>query len=111
MPQKHTIITFNENRTVRAMQTFFLISINLSNCNQLINKNDNIHKKKFKKSDNQTNIDKYRVATNITEYHVISKLIFLRINIQILINFRQFLHAKKNQQVTVSELLPFLHCN
>ena len=36
-------------------------------------------KTKFKKSDDKTNIDKYRVATNITEYHIISKLIFLRI--------------------------------
>ena len=36
-------------------------------------------KNKFKKSDNQTNIDKYRVAVNITEYNIISKLIFLRI--------------------------------
>ena len=35
---------------------------------------------KLKKSDDQTNIDKYRVAAaNITEYHIISKLIFLRI--------------------------------
>ena len=34
---------------------------------------------KFKKSDDQTNIDKYRVTANITEYHNISKLIFLRI--------------------------------
>ncbi len=30
-------------------------------------------------TDDQTNIDKYRVAANITEYHYISKLIFLRI--------------------------------
>ena len=28
-------------------------------------------KKKFEKSDDQTNIDKYRVAENITEYHII----------------------------------------
>ena len=34
---------------------------------------------KFKKSDYQTNIDKYRVAAIITEYHIISKLIFLRL--------------------------------
>ena len=27
-------------------------------------------KAKFKKSDDQTNIDKYRVAANITEYHI-----------------------------------------
>ena len=35
-------------------------------------------KVKLKKSDDQTNIDKYRLAANITEYHIISKLIFLR---------------------------------
>ncbi len=34
-------------------------------------------KTKFKKSDDQTNIYKYRVAANIKEYHIISKLIFL----------------------------------
>ena len=28
-------------------------------------------KTKFKKSDDQTNSDKYRVAANITEYHII----------------------------------------
>ncbi len=44
-----------------------------------LTKNDNIHKSKVKKTDNQTNIDKHRVAANITEYHIISKLIFLRI--------------------------------
>ncbi len=32
-------------------------------------------KTKFKISDNQTNIDKYRFAANITEYYIISKLI------------------------------------
>ena len=32
-------------------------------------------KTKFKISDEQTNIDKYRLAANITEYHIISKLI------------------------------------
>ncbi len=30
-------------------------------------------KAKLKKSDDQTNIDGYRVAPNITEYHIISK--------------------------------------
>ena len=34
-------------------------------------------KTKFKKSDDQMNIDKYGVAANITEYHSILKLIFL----------------------------------
>ncbi len=37
------------------------------------NKNDNIHKIKTQDSDDQTNIDKYRVAANIREYHIISK--------------------------------------
>ena len=32
-------------------------------------------KAKLKKSDDQTNIDKYRLAANITEYHIISKII------------------------------------
>ena len=45
-------------------------------------------KKKFKISDDQTNIDKYRLAANIdkyrlaaniTEYHIISELILQRI--------------------------------
>ena len=31
---------------------------------------------KFKISDEPTNIDKYRLAANITEYHIISKLIY-----------------------------------
>ena len=39
-------------------------------------------KMKPKKSDDHTNINKYRVAANITEYHIISKLIFLRIIIE-----------------------------
>ena len=36
-------------------------------------------KTKFKISDDPTNIDKYRLAANITEYHIISKLILQRI--------------------------------
>ena len=36
----------------------------------------NLIKAKLKKSDDQTNIDKYRVAENIKEYHNISKLFF-----------------------------------
>ena len=39
------------------------------------NKNDNIIKTRFKISDYQTNIEKYRQAANITEFHIISKLI------------------------------------
>ena len=51
-------------------------------------------KTKFKKSDYQTNIDKYKVAANITEYHIISKLIFLRIIIPIFKKIRQLFHVK-----------------
>ena len=36
-------------------------------------------KTKFKISDDQTNIDKHRLATNITENHIISKLILQQI--------------------------------
>ena len=36
-------------------------------------------KTKLKISNEQTNIDRFRVTANITEYHIISKLIFLRI--------------------------------
>ena len=35
------------------------------------NKIDNIHKTMFRKSDDHTNIDKYRVAANITECNII----------------------------------------
>ena len=37
-----------------------------------------IIKAKLEESNDQMNIDKYRVAANITEYHIISKLIFLK---------------------------------
>ncbi len=37
---------------------------------------------KLNKSDDQTIIDKYRVSANITEHHIITKLIFVRIIIQ-----------------------------
>ena len=44
-----------------------------------MNNNDNIQKAKLKKSDDHTNIDKYIVVANITEYHIISKSILPRI--------------------------------
>ena len=58
-------------------------------------------KTKFKKSDDQTNIDKYRVAANIKEYHIISKLIFLAIIILKFIKIRQLFLVKnvENQHV------------
>ena len=52
-----------------------------------------IIKAKLKKSDDQTNIDRYRVAANITKYHIISKLIFLRIIIQKFMMIRQLFHV------------------
>ena len=41
-------------------------------------------KTKCKKSDDQTNIDKYRLAANITEYYIISKLIKICYNVSLL---------------------------
>ncbi len=45
----------------------------------------------FKKSDDQTNIDK---SSDIREYHTISKLIFLRIIIPKFMKIRQLFHVK-----------------
>ena len=39
-------------------------------------------KTKFKISDDQTNIDKYRLAANMTEYHIMIKIILQRIIIR-----------------------------
>ena len=50
-------------------------------------------KAKLKNSDDQTNIDKYRVAPNITEYIILSKLIFLRITIPKFMMISQLLEA------------------
>ena len=49
---------------------------------------------KFKKSDDQTNIDKNRVASNIRKSYIISKLIFLRIIIPKFMKIRQLFHVK-----------------
>ncbi len=49
---------------------------------------------KLKKFNNQTNIDKYRVAANISEYHSKSKLILLRITITNFMMMRQLFHVK-----------------
>ena len=51
-------------------------------------------KVKLKKSDDYTNIDKHKVATNITDYHIISTLIFLRIIIPKFMIIRQLFHVK-----------------
>ena len=52
-------------------------------------------KTKFKKLDDQTNTDKYRVAANITKYHIISKLIFLRLIIPKFMKIKQLFHVRK----------------
>ena len=49
-------------------------------------------KVKLKKSDAQPS--KYRVTVNITEYHDISKLIFLRIIVPKFMKERQLFHVK-----------------
>ncbi len=44
------------------------------------NKNDTIHEDEVQYiSDDQTNIDKYKLVAYITEYHIISKLILQQI--------------------------------
>ena len=48
----------------------------------------------FKISDDQTNIDKYRFAANITEYHIISKLILQRISIPKFMIIRKIISCK-----------------
>ena len=76
----------------------------------------------LKKSDDQTNIDIYRVAANITEYPIKSKLICLRIIIPKFMIIRQLFYVKnvcKNSIMfkmgvqtflyTIIELLSFLH--
>ena len=73
------------------------------------NKND-----KLKKSNDQMNIDNYRVAPNNTEYHIISKLIFTRI---IILKFmiRQLYHVKdickhvKKINMFKMDVLNFVH--
>ena len=52
-------------------------------------------KTKFKIPDEQTNIDKYRLAANITKYHIISKLILQRIIIPKFMIIRHLFHIKK----------------
>ena len=56
-------------------------------------------KTKFNKSDDQTNIDKYRVAANITEYHIISKGIFLKVIFPNFMMIRQLFHVKNHVKI------------
>ena len=64
-------------------------------------------KTQFKKLKGHTNIDKYRVAVNITEYHI-SKLIFLRICIPKFMKIKQFLAAKGKILESLNSIGQFL---
>ena len=70
-------------------------------------------KAKIKKSDDQTNIDKYRVDANITKYNFISKLVLLRIIHHIKIHVKMstinMFKMDYGLLVTIIELLRFLH--
>ncbi len=50
-------------------------------------------KTKFKKSYDQTTIEKYAVATNIKEYHITSKLFFLKLIIPKFIKKMRLFHV------------------
>ncbi len=58
-------------------------------------------KTKFKISNDQTNIDKYRAAANITEFRIISRLIFLRIIIPKFMNIK---NVCKNGKIVMFHL-------
>ena len=52
-------------------------------------------KAKLNKTDDQTNINKYKVTANITEYHIISKLTLRRIiSLKFMSMIRQLFHVK-----------------
>ena len=57
-------------------------------------------KAKLNKSDDQTNIDKYRVAANIAECHIVSKLVIIS-------NFMMIghlLYVNKNLKIVVDNV-------
>ena len=64
---------------------------------------------KLKKSDDQTNIDKYRLAAIITEYYIISKLHLYKIHDYKLGNKLICLNGRRDFLVRIIELLHFLH--
>ena len=67
-------------------------------------------KTKVNKSDDQTNKEKYRAAANITEYHIISKIIFRRIIIPKFMKKRQLFRVK-NVKINMfkMDVLTFSH--
>ena len=74
--------------------------------NHLLTRMTTFIETKFKKSYDQTNIDNYKVAANIIEYHIISKLIYLRLIIpkfmkkmRLFISCRNVCKNVKNQHI------------
>ncbi len=57
-------------------------------------------KTKFKKSVDQRNIDKYKIAVKITEYNIISKFSFLRITILKFMRIRILFHKKMHEKLS-----------
>ncbi len=68
----------------------------------LITRMTTFMKAKLEISDDQTNIDKYRVAANNIEYHIITYLIFLSIVILKFKIIRQLFHIKINVEMLKS---------
>ncbi len=81
----------------------------------LSNKNDRIHKNKVQEIKWSDEYWQYRVAANITEYHILSKLIFLRIinpkfmekrqlsNVKIVFNKNDNIHKNEVQHIRWSK--------
>ena len=66
-------------------------------------------KNKFKKSDNQTNIDKYRVAVNITEYDIRNNYTEIEIDRIILTYVHKLINQKRQRIVMlIMDILTFL---
>ncbi len=57
----------------------YLLKVKILSLKYKVTRMTQFIKTKFKISDNQMNVDKYRIAANITEYHIISKLILQQI--------------------------------
>ncbi len=78
-----------------------------SNCKyRRITRMTSFIKGKLRETEEQMNINKYRVAANITEYYIILKLIYLRIIIPKFMMLRQLF--QKDFLVRIIELLRFL---
>ena len=84
---------FQMKKSYKSYKDHLVCFSNLSLLKNKLTRMTTFIKMKFKKSDDHTNIDKYRVAANITKYHIISKLILLRIIIPKFMKIRQLFHV------------------